>query len=103
MQVAEDLRFELGLGGGIDWSRYAATGSDRVEAADGDNEVRAFASAFFGLSYQLAPIALMLVHELDVALQDTHYDVVTGTRRDRVIKAPQLQPGLSLLLAWEPD
>lgn len=100
VDIVRKLGLELGVGGGIDWVRYSSKGSDTVEAARGDDELRTFANVYYGLSYHHAPIAVVLLQELDVALQDTHYDVVTGTRREQVVEAAQVQPGLSLLLGW---
>ena len=99
-RLAANLAVEIGLGGGIDWVRYAASGRGTVVAIRGSDELRGAASAYSGLSYQLAPLAVMLLAEVDVALQNTHYDIVTPAGRDTVLKAAPFQPGLSLLLLW---
>ena len=99
--VTETFRIEVGAGFGTDIVRYEPSASAGLEARPGETEMRPVATLLVGSRFLAGIGGIALVGELDVQLQDIHYDVSRPAGLQIVLAPWQVQPGFSALMRFD--
>jgi hypothetical protein len=99
--VSKAFRLEVGGGVGGDVVRYEPTASAGLEAARGATEVRPVVTLLIGSRFLAGVGGIAVFGELDMQLEDTHYDVSRRAGLQTVLAPWQLQPGVSALICFD--